>query len=45
MVSFNLLFFNDLPLLQKVETPIIVDGDDKLIEQANNNGWECISFR
>lgn len=37
--------FNDLPLLQKVETPIIVDGDDKLIEQANNNGWECISFR
>ena len=37
--------FNDLPLLEKVETAIIVDGDDKLIEQAKNNDWECISFR
>ena len=37
--------FNDLPLLQKVKTAIVVDGDDKLIEQAKNNDWECISFR
>ena len=37
--------FNDLPLLQKVERAIVVDGDNKLIEQAKNNGWECISFR
>ena len=37
--------FNDLPLLEKVETAIVVDGDDKLIEQAKNNDWECISFR
>ena len=37
--------FNDLPLLEKVETAIIVDGDDKLIEQAKNNDWECVSFR
>ena len=37
--------FNDLPLLQKVERAIVVDGDDKLIEQAKNNDWECISFR
>lgn len=37
--------FNDLPLLKKVETAIVVDGDDKLIEQAKNNDWECISFR
>jgi HAD superfamily hydrolase (TIGR01490 family) len=37
--------FNDLPLLKKVNTAIIVDGDDKLIEEANNNGWDCISFR
>ena len=37
--------FNDLPLLQKVETAIVVDGDDKLIKQAKNNDWECISFR
>ena len=37
--------FNDIPLLKKVNTAIIVDGDDKLIEEANNNGWGCISFR
>jgi len=37
--------FNDLPLLQKVEIAIVVDGDGKLIEQAKNNDWECISFR
>jgi len=37
--------FNDLPLLEKVETAIVVDGDDKLIEQAKNNDWKCISFR
>jgi len=37
--------FNDLPLLEKVETAIVVDGDDKLIEQAKNNDWECVSFR
>ena len=37
--------FNDLPLLEKVETAIVVDGDDKLIEQAKNIDWECISFR
>ena len=37
--------FNDLPLLEKVEIAIVVDGDDKLIEQAKNNDWECISFR
>ena len=37
--------FNDLPLLKKVGIAIVVDGDDKLIEQAKNNDWECISFR
>ena len=37
--------FNDLPLLKKVGLAIVVDGDDKLIEQAKNNDWECISFR
>ena len=37
--------FNDLPLLKKVGVAIVVDGDDKLIEQAKNNDWECISFR
>tara|TARA_B100000035_G_scaffold72867_1_gene60191 strand:+ start:3851 stop:4501 length:651 start_codon:yes stop_codon:yes gene_type:complete len=37
--------FNDLPLLQKVKTAIVVDGDDKLIEKAKHNEWQCISFR
>ena len=37
--------FNDLPLLEKVKHPIIVDGDDKLKEIGNNNHWKCVSFR
>ena len=37
--------FNDLPLLKKVNKAIVVDGDNKLIKEANNNGWDCISFR
>ncbi len=37
--------FNDLPLLEKVKYPIIVDGDDKLKEIGNNNHWKCVSFR
>tara|TARA_B100001564_G_scaffold356960_1_gene372200 strand:+ start:379 stop:1029 length:651 start_codon:yes stop_codon:yes gene_type:complete len=37
--------FNDLPLLNRVKTAIVVDGDNKLINQAKNNGWQCISFR
>ena len=37
--------FNDLPLLRKVKTAIVVDGDDKLIEKAKHNEWQCISFR
>ena len=31
--------FNDLPLLEKVKTAIVVDGDDKLIEKAKHNEW------
>ena len=37
--------FNDLHLLNKVKTAIVVDGDDKLINQAKSNDWQCISFR
>ncbi len=37
--------FNDLPLLEKVKTPIIVDGDDKLIKIGKDKDWECVSFR
>ena len=37
--------FNDLPLLLKVSNAIVVDGDKKLIEEAQKYGWESISFR
>ncbi|MEL0258209.1 MAG: HAD-IB family hydrolase [Gammaproteobacteria bacterium] len=43
--SFYSDSFNDLPLLEKVKYPVIVDGDDKLVEIGKNNNWECISFR
>jgi len=36
---------NDLPLLKLVEHPVVVDGDDKLIAYAKENGWPCISLR
>ena len=43
--SFYSDSFNDLPLLEKVKKPVIVDGDDKLREIGKNNNWECVSFR
>ena len=43
--SFYTDSFNDLPLLEKVKNPIVVDGDAKLIEIGRSNKWECISFR
>ena len=43
--SFYSDSFNDLPLLEKVRNPIVVDGDDKLIQIGKKNNWECISFR
>ena len=30
---------------EKVKNPIIVDGDEKLVEIGKNNNWECVSFR
>ncbi len=36
---------NDLPLLELVSNPIVVDADDKLRNAAKQNGWESISFR
>jgi len=32
-------------LLEKVRNPVIVDGDDKLLEIGKNRNWDCISFR
>ena len=43
--SFYSDTFNDLPLLEKVRNPVIVDGDDKLLEIGKNRNWDCISFR
>lgn len=36
---------NDLPLLQAVENPCVVDGDKKLVAHAQQQGWPCISLR
>lgn len=36
---------NDIPLLDLVETPIVVDGDAQLLEHAEKNSWQCISLR
>ena len=43
--SFYSDSFNDLPLLERVKKPVIVDGDDKLKEIGKNKNWECVSFR
>ncbi|WEJ61674.1 histidinol-phosphatase [Thiomicrorhabdus lithotrophica] len=37
--------FNDLPLLEIVDHPIVVDGDDKLLAIAKEKNWPSISFR
>ena len=36
---------NDLPLLDEVGRPVIVDGDSELQAVARTNNWECISLR
>lgn len=35
---------NDLPLLQIVDNPFVVDGDDALVAHATQQGWPCISL-
>ena len=36
---------NDLPLLETVTHPVVVDGDDRLLAEAQNRNWPCISLR
>lgn len=36
---------NDLPLLKLVDHPVVVDGDEKLLEYANTQGWPITSLR
>ena len=52
LILFSLtifFFFNNLSLTAEEKIisgkAIVVDGDSKLIKEANNNGWDCISFR
>jgi HAD superfamily hydrolase (TIGR01490 family) len=36
---------NDLPLMNKVKTPVAVDPDDKLRQHSEDAGWIIISLR
>lgn len=36
---------NDLPLLELVAHPVVVDGDERLREIASQRGWQQISLR
>ena len=36
---------NDLPLLKLVDHPVVVDGDDTLLEYAQTQNWKTISLR
>ena len=36
---------NDLPLLELVDHPVVVDGDATLIQAAKDNNWPSISLR
>jgi len=36
---------NDLPLLQAVTHPVVVDGDERLTAEAQQRGWPCLSLR
>lgn len=36
---------NDLPLLEIIDNPVVVDGDETLIAKAKQNNWPSISLR
>lgn len=36
---------NDMPLLEQVDNPVVVDGDPELLAEAQRRGWPCISLR
>lgn len=36
---------NDLPLLNIVSHPVVVDGDETLLKVAQEKKWDCISLR
>ena len=43
--SFYTDSINDLPLMLKVDKPIAVDPDPRLLNEATIRGWEIISLR
>lgn len=43
--SFYSDSINDLPLLEIVDKPIVVDGDDELLSIAKQRNWERISLK
>ena len=36
---------NDLPLLEQVDRPVVVDGDEALVRRAKEKRWEITSLR
>lgn len=36
---------NDLPLLEQVDYPVVVDGDEPLTAHGQAKGWPCVTFR
>ena len=36
---------NDLPLLERVTHPVVVDAGPKLIQIARERGWRMLSLR
>lgn len=36
---------NDLPLLEKVPNPVVINGDKPLLQIANSRGWPTLSHR
>jgi len=36
---------NDLPLLELVDYPVVVDADDTLLAHAKKNNWPIMSLR
>jgi HAD superfamily hydrolase (TIGR01490 family) len=43
--SFYSDSINDLPLLEIVDKPIVVDGDDELLNIAEQRNWQSISLK
>lgn len=36
---------NDVPLLERVTDPVVVDGDDRLVALGRERGWQIVSLR